>query len=256
MIGIFTVTLGSCKHVPKGQAENNVIEIIEENLQQNKDIKPLPKIESIDVTNLLRKEIDFCGMIGDDIQRMEIVFLSTKRMSKNEYEVIGKSKVKNNICDFKGVIEVLSVEKSEIEGKSDESPNIVDGKITGKYHFLEDKSQPGTGSFDGVFEIYWAYDDNDTIGLADIWYTQSDYTIVFDGSWKSYQTGKIKKACWSDYKACFPDDFNRSDGPDLIPDEKYRSKGWGDLIDMFSSDLKKRENAEKEFREHWQNWWK
>jgi hypothetical protein len=208
--------------------------------------------ENIDATKLLGKEMNFQGMIGDDIQMMGIVFLSTTRINRSEYEITGKSKVRNNICDFKGI---QSVTGTELESGED-SPNMVDGKIAGKYCFYEDNNQSGTGFFDGVFEIYYAYYSDSIIGLADIWYTQSDYTILFDGNWKSYRTGKIKKACWSDYKACFPTDFNTSDGPDLIPNEKYRAKGWGWIIDIYSSDTGKRKKAEREFHEEWENWWR
>jgi hypothetical protein len=250
----------SCGQVTKRQIKNstteNSIVLQKENLQEckEKEYQELPKLESIDLTKLLKEELSFDGMIGKDVQRMGIVFLSIVRINKTEYEVIGKSKVKNNICDFKGIIEAQSVITSDIDSGYSET-STVDGRVTGKYLFYEDKSQSGTGTFEGTFVIYWAYYDS-IIDIADLWYTASDYTILFDGTWKSYQTGNIKNACWSDYKGCFPDDFNRSDGPDLIPDEKYRSSGWGPEIDLWSFDKEKEEKAAKELSEKWRNWWK
>jgi hypothetical protein len=136
--------------------------------------------------------------------------------------------------------------------------NNADGKIIGKYNFSEDRKQVGTGTFEGTFEIYWSddWEDNRGIDIAEIWYTASTYTILFDGTWQSYRTKSSKKACWSDYRACFPAGFNVSDGPDLIPDEKYRANGWGYLIDMWSFDEKKAEKAKQEYDKNWFNWWK
>ena len=135
-------------------------------------------------------------------------------------------------------------------------PSVVDGKIIGKYKFYEDETQTHSGIFEGVFEIYWAY-YNDSIGLADIYYTAPKSNILFDGTWTSYQTGQTQKACWTDGKrGCFPADFNRSDGPDLVPNEKYRSSGWGWVIDIFSGYEERSEKAGRYFRENWHNWWK
>lgn len=275
---ILSLIAVSCKQTTIKQQINNTIETHQENnVSDNSNIlqtdiaddekyftkntmnyekvKDLFSVDSIDISKLLWKEIEFLGMIGDDIQRMGIVFLSTTRISINEYEIIGKSKVKNNICDFEGIIEAERVIETDIE--RDEIPELstVDGRIIGKYHFIEDKNQSGTGIFEGIFEIYWAYYDDDKIGLADFWYTMSDYTIIFTGSWKSYQTGNSKNACWSDYQGCFPAGF-RSDGPDIIPDEKYRSSGWGSLTDLWSFDEEKEKNAAKYERENWYHWWK
>jgi hypothetical protein len=243
------------KRAENGAAENTVLEsaAVAQNFQENGETKRSApsNLDSIDISSLLGKETEFLGMIGDDIQRMGIVFVSTSRISETGYEVVGKSKVKNNVCDFRGVMEAQSAMKADF---GNDEINTVDGRITGKYCFYEDKNQPGTGVFEGTFDIYWAHYDDET-GIADIFYTYSKYNVLFDGIWKSYQTGAVKRACWSDYKACFPDGFDCSDGPDLIPDEKYRSAGWFEA-DIFSSDDEKRERAEKERRDNWVEWWK
>jgi hypothetical protein len=233
----------------------------EENVEEHELMKPenLPAPDTIDVSTFLGRGSEFLGMIGDDIRRMDVVFLTVNRIS-GRYEVTGKSKVRDNICDFKGVIEARSVAEEVYFPRGE--PSTIDGKIIGEYRFEEDATQPAAGVFEGTFEIFWAYYDDDgndsvgyaDIGLADVWYT-TGHTILFDGNWKSYKTGAIKKACWSDYKACFPDDFDRSDGHDLIPDEKYRSAGWGSLIDAFSADSVARAEAEKEFYKN-REWWK
>ena len=246
ILSIFTIFIMSCNH-SVSEKPTVFLQDCEE-----KDYRKLPEIASVDLTKLLIKNAPYTGMIGDDIQKMEVVFLSITRINEMEYKIIGKSKVKNNICDFEGVIEVQNVIESDI-AKSEIAD--VDGKVIGKYRFYENKNQPHTGIFEGAFETYWAYDDDGIVVSSDFWYTASAYAIIFSGTWKSYQTENIKNACWSDYKGCFPSGFNRSDGPDLIPNEEYRSRGWFEA-DMFSSDEEKRAIAKKEWRENWLDWWK
>jgi len=243
------VTINACTFFDKKQKQDNNNEEQVTDTNFSMDSQKFPEIRDINVEKLINKETEFHGMIGDDIQNMRIVFTSIHRINEREYEIVGKSKVRNNICDFKGSIEIIEIVETDFAG-GNESPNIVDGKIIGNYSFNEDKNQSGTGIFEGTFEIYWAHYE-DSIDVADIWYTYSNYAILFDGIWKSNHTGKTKKACWSDYKACFPEGFNVSDGPDLIPNEKYRSKGWGYMIDLFSQDEEKREKAIEIYNEQW-----
>ena len=207
------------------------------------------KVDDIDVGRLIYKDVEFHGMIGDDIQNMRIVFTAIRRINEREYEVIGKSKVKDNICDFKGTMEAKNVETYDIIDEDDDL-STIDGQIRGHYIFSEDKTQSGAGIFEGWFKVYWAY-YYDGIGLADLWYTSSDDLIHFDGTWKSNRTEKIKNVCWGDYNACFPADFDISDGPDLIVSEKYRSSGWGYMIDFYSQDEEKRQKAIAEYEKQW-----
>lgn len=217
----------------------------------NANAQKLPELKMIDISRILPNG-ELTGFIGDDIQNMRIKFLLFNQINEKECEVSGKSKVKNNICDFKGILEIENILEVDIEN-GDEVSNKVDGKITGRYKFKENAGQQGTGIFEGMFEIYWSYDSNNNIEASDIWYTNPDCNIIFQGFWTSYRTGVKKTASWSDYKCCFPEGFNVSDGPDLIPAEQYRSKGWSYLIDLYSDNENKRLKAEKEFE---REWWK
>jgi hypothetical protein len=201
--------------------------------------------ESFDLTKLRLTENSFTAILGDDAQRMEIVFLTMKKKSKNEYEVTGKSKVKTNICDFKGTMQVQKEEN--FYGEAD-GPDEVDGQVTGTYLFSEDKNQKGTGVFKGEFKIAWANRENG-IGFASL---VKEDAVSFIGSWTSYATGKSKKANWCDEGWCGPGYAN--DGQELMVDEKYRSKGWGDYIDIWYEAT--RERGLKERREIKENWWK
>jgi hypothetical protein len=175
--------------------------------------------ESFDLTKLPLTGSSFPGVLGDDGQLMEIVFLTMKRTGGNEFEVTGKSKFKTNICDFKGTMRVLKEEKIDEIDEIDVA-GVFNGRITGTYFFNEDKSQKGTGTFKGEFEIYWANWEN---GIDFANFERGD-GVSFIGDWTSHATKKSKKANWCDYGWCGPVTFN--DGQECLIDEKYRSKGW------------------------------
>jgi hypothetical protein len=168
--------------------------------------------ESFDLTKLPLTDRSFDAILGNDEQQMEIVFLTMKKKSKNEYEVTGKSKVKTNICDFKGTMKVQKEEELDTEGEN----AFAHGQAIGTYLFSEDKKQKGTGTFKGEFKIAWANWENG-IGFADFGFGDA---VSFKGSWTSYTTGKSKKADWCNVGWCGTKTFN--DGGEPVIDEKYR----------------------------------
>ena len=114
ILSILLVLVGSCRQATKKQRENivadNSIVLQKENIQEckKKEYRELPNVENVDLTKILpngkamytvdgKLDFGFWGIIGDDVQYMGIVFLSITRINETEYEVIGKSKVKNNI---------------------------------------------------------------------------------------------------------------------------------------------------------------
>ena len=51
------------------------------------------------------------GIIGDIYQKLDVYFLSIEKDKQRErvYCVVGKSRVKSNVCDFEGEIEITNV---------------------------------------------------------------------------------------------------------------------------------------------------
>ena len=209
--------------------------------------------KSIDVSKFWGNERDFFGKIGSKQQKMGIVFLSTRRISEKEYEVIGKSKVKNNICDFKGIMEV-----QQIDFESDD-PSVV-SSIGGKFRFYEDKNQSNTGEFEGEFSISW-YENYDIYldigsGRPDVYNKDSRLPTVveFRGTWKGYNSTTKSTVRWGNEEHVFPGSWN--DGQEFTLAKNYREIGWGPFFDRKSSDEETRKKAEAEYQKLWVNWWK
>jgi len=185
--------------------------------------------ENIDLKTILNKqETEFLGGFGDDFYKIGIVFTSITKKNNSLYEVTGKSKLKGNICDFKGTMEV----ESSKESVTDYGWLIgIDGHITGKYLFEEDRNQPETGRFEGTFSIVWHRGE---MGLPIIFTHISDRTdfdvaATFDGVWKSYRSVLTEKTIWSNNQYSFPFGGGSQLEPTIL--EKYRSKGWALEID-------------------------
>jgi len=256
ILSILAVTTSGCGQATKKQTEQNIQNEIETNPMNEEKIK----YKSIDISKLWGQERDFFGKIGGNQQKMGIVFLSTVRISETEYEVIGKSKVKNIICDFKGIMEVQNITFEENEGA-----------ITGKYRFYEDKNQSKTGEFEGEFVIWWFENYDIYIDVGKSPSSHPDYkgnvslplVVEFSGTWKSYNTDATKLTTrWGNSTSVFPGSWN--DGQEYFRAENYHSIGWGPFFDRMSNgyqyiescDEKTREKAEKEYQKLWVNWWK
>jgi hypothetical protein len=212
-----------------------------------------------DITALIKQEAIFLGMIGDENRKMGIALLSLVRTDDKLYEVTGKSKVRDNICDFRGVMEVQS---AEVGITTYDSTEYFAGRIAGKYLFEEDRNQASTGVFEGTFEILWNNENLPTY-FTSIAHGEVEFNVgaTFTGTWKSYRTGASRKACWSNLWVCKPCCIN--DGQELWVDESNRSSGWALEIDR---DKYLRENwdwkyATEKIKEHpeylgWHEWWK
>ena len=198
-------------------------------------------------------ERDFLGCIGDEKQKMGIVFLSTIKIGETEYEVTGKSKVKNNICDFTGTMEVLDLVFE------DGNPSQI-ASIYGKYHFKEDENQPHSGEFEGEFSIFWSDNDRTIFSVGNRY--GEEIHVDFNGTWTNYQTSASKFALWGNVENLLPGTIN--EGQEYFRDENYSSLGWGPFFDRKPNgyfyikpcDKETIEKAEKEYQKQWVNWWK
>ena len=202
-----------------------------------------PKAEGFDLAKILKTEIPFIGVIGDERQKMQLVFLSMTQINETRYEATGKSKVRDNICDFKGTIEITEIR--EFEGFL--RPYGV------KYHFEEDKNQSGTGVFEGTF--LGSCEENDEGILFDIVNCLSGLrrSYDFNGTWRSYRTGATRSTSWGNHRWLLPGTFN--DGQEYTRAENYRSIGWGPYFDRQSHSSEGKQ-AEREYQEQWVDWWK
>jgi hypothetical protein len=192
------------------------------------------------------------GFIGANYQRFQIKLISIiKNPSENQvYQVFGKSKVNQNICDFQGFITIKSIYHLDHL----EYTNKFCGVLVFDYIFYEDPKQKHVGIFKGKGVIYWYKDSENKIVYDDLMLVADGFrNNQFVGTWTEYSKSNPKTCNWGDYRIPMSGDLNSGAG-EFVPNEKYKKYGWENYLDIYSFDNdEKREKAEKiEFRE----WWK
>lgn len=184
------------------------------------------------------------GFIGDDYQRIRIKFITVKKTDKFTYEISGKTKVKDNICDFKGTLNISTLGKYETTtyGLDDEYKNKIKGRYTilGDYTLAENSAQKNTGIFKGVFETGFYLDKNSKIHYDNIDLNADGFTNnEFIGSWTQYAPSKTKRCNWGDYRIPNSGDLDVGAG-DFSPNKKYVQNGWLDVYEQYQpASLKK-----------------
>jgi len=177
------------------------------------------------------------GIIGKEHQRILIKFLTVEKNINNpsEYFISGKTNVKDNICDFVGKITLQNIQEiiSENYGVDDEYKNSkikLQGLITAKYEFFENKKQKHSGYFSGTMQSLFYIDENDQIQYNDISIVSDGYfNNSFVGKWKMYNSDLEKICNWGDYRVPNSNcDFDIGIG-EFNVSEKYWKKGWLDI---------------------------
>lgn len=192
------------------------------------------------------------GYFGDNYQRIFIHFISVVKNNDkpSEYYVYGKSKLKNNICDFQGTISIEQVS----EYIDHEFPKYRRGEISGTYVFHEDQKQKGTGKFVGDFRAYWLLNEQNEIEYDGIMFIADGFTNnEFEGQWVSHSSGSTKKCNWGDYR--IPDSSELDGGAgEFYPDDKYHELGWRTYVEQWNQDSDP--NAIKARKTERAEWWK
>lgn len=177
------------------------------------------------------------GIIGEEHQRISIKLISIFRISNSPflYNVYGKSKVKDNICEFYGNIVIKEIrEVKELHfGVDDEYANKgiqTQGILIADYEFYENKEQKHSGIFKGKLYSKWYLNSENQIEYDNIEFISDGYTNnAFVGIWKSYSTGIEKNCNWADYRVPIANrDFDIGAG-EFSVSEKYWGKGWLDI---------------------------
>jgi hypothetical protein len=183
------------------------------------------------------------GFVGDHFQRFYIHYLTVKRSNDNPYvyEVSGKTKVRDNICSFRGTITVLA---ATIDESYD--PRYQEGSLTARILFREDSAHPGGGVIRGTLDTYFCLDKKrrlyyDAIGSEADGYSNNAVTAT----WTGYRSGATKKCNWGDFR------IPGTQGPGLldigagvfIPDSAYVHYGWTSYAKSYSSNQTEAKNA-------------
>jgi hypothetical protein len=198
---------------------------------------------------------DVYGIIGENYQRIRIKILSVTRhkTNKNVYEVIGKSMVKNNVCDFHGTITINSIKVYNVKhwGVDNEYKNKgikKQGLLIATYHLDEESTQTHSGVFDGILYTSWFVDKSGKIQYDKIENNSDNYrNNQFIGTWIDYSTKKKKVCNWADFRVPNCGDLDMGAG-EFSPADKYLKFGWQTYRDAYFNDNKL---ARQEEEKHW-----
>lgn len=177
------------------------------------------------------------GILVDDFQRIQIKLISISKNinNQNEYFVYGKSKVKENICEFVGKITIYKIQESKREyfGVDDEFKNSgikAQGLLSAKYEFFENKLQSHSGYFTGNLESKWFLNKEEKIKYDNInIHSDGYFNNAFVGNWKMYNSKVEKKCHWGDYRVPSVDCGFDIGASEFSVAEKYHKKGWIDI---------------------------
>jgi len=175
------------------------------------------------------------GVLGQNYQRIQIHFSKITRSLTDStvYLVEGKSKVNNNICNFKGEIKPIRLFFGKCEtlygnayGSDSIDPNSKCGNLKATYTFYEDSTKNYSGIFTGVAGSYVLVDSvKKTVSLYEFWEADGYNNNTFVGIWTNYKTKQSKNCIWGDYRLPFTRDFDCGAGEMEIC-EKYVKNGW------------------------------
>jgi len=200
----------------------------------------------IDDESIKIKRPEPLGYIGDTFQRFQIHITTISKSQANpyEYKITGKTKVKNNICRFSGIITITAAtwkNPTEDIGFS----NYRFGHIISKIIIYEDKNDAGSGIIQGNLTTEVYLDDKNRFQYDALMLVADGFSnSMFIGTWTSYKTGKTKKCNWGDFRIPESADLDVGTG-EFSPNSKYSEYGWGEYRTLLIS------NKEEEKTEWW-----
>lgn len=204
-------------------------------------------IENSDLGYLWKGELsqeNRLGYIGDNFQRIQVRFLSVIQNFDNPYEyfLYGKTKVRDNICEFQGSLRIT--ETGYFIDPS--SPEFLKATLSGDFVLFEDQSCLHSGIFRGDFVTAVYIDKAGYVYYDDLDSEANNYTNnEFYGEWEGYDPYELKICNWGDYRIPFSAELDM--GLDTFkPSFKYLDNGWAEY-------LKEREKVGR--GEELEKWW-
>lgn len=180
------------------------------------------------------------GFIGNNYQRLYMKYISIIKITDTTYSITGKSKVKSNVCPFRGEIRLLHIRIIEEkrrqsqynaarEHDDDDAMERSSKKrymLLAHYYFAEDSTSKGAGVFEGVLRTNF-YIDKGTVHYNDFDLSYSDNFSNNQcvGTWTSYITGVSKKCNWGEFRIPYSGDLDIGAG-EFSPNRKYWENGW------------------------------
>jgi hypothetical protein len=251
-----------CSAQDPSEINKLLLEPFNNNVIQKEEL--FPEFKAYDFSNLwTENSINTLGFIGNNYQRIKIKFLLIIKSDRepNIYYILGKSKVNNNICQFLGKIEIVSIREiinneeltllEEAKKQNDEEAirRFSHQKfiILGKYVFNEDSKKNETGIFCGNFRSSFYLDGNSIV--FDNLCNQSDTfsNNQFFGTWTCYKNHQVKKCNWGEFRIPYSGDLDIGVGV-FSPNMKYINNGWESY---YEANFKNDKNSQVEENHVW-----
>ncbi|MDR1761414.1 MAG: hypothetical protein LBR55_03085 [Bacteroidales bacterium] len=197
---------------------------------------------------------EILGFIGDDYQRLHIHFISIIQNQSNPYEYFayGKTKVKNNVCEFQGIIKI---KEAKMYVKGDYSEKYLQGYTICEVVLYEDQKQSSTGFIGGQLKSNFCIDTEGNFQYDAIMSVADGFcNNQFVGTWTSYKTGKSKTCNWGDGRIPKSENLDSGAG-EFIVSEKYVKNGWENYKLAWQTYPETQEVIKARQKEN-EKWWK
>ena len=234
------------------------------NAQTPKSIDFISSIKNYDLSKLWRADsiqtesdgdkIPFpepLGYIGDSFRRFYIHYITVTRSKRDSYQynVFGKTRVKENICTFRGTITV----KKALLYQESEDPRYKQGSVICDVVFYEDKAQSASGLIKGTLTSGFYLDNNSNLHYdALMLVADGYYNNQCGATWTSYKTRKSKKCNWGDFR--MPDSRELDQGAgDVSINQKFIKFGWETFVKAYIGNQDEQKKAlEIENKKWWE----
>ena len=240
--------------------------ILVANAQLPKSVDYFASIKNNDLSKLWRDDSIFIeggpekikfpeplGYIGDNYQRFYIHYTTVTKSQDNpyQYNVVGKTKVKDNICIFKGVITIkkarLYIKRQDLRFKQ--------GAVSCEFLFYEDRTKSSSGIIKGVLTTEFYLDKKGKIHYDALMFGADGFSNnACQATWNSYKTGKSKKCSWGDFRIPESGDFDIGAGEFSVAD-CYVKSGWKNYTLAWNNLLDGPEVIKARQKEN-EKWWK
>lgn len=169
------------------------------------------------------------------------------------YYVSGKTRVKDNICNFSGEILVQKAVTYK-EPVIPEYKQYKSGSITCLVTFYEDSTQNSSGVIKGCLTSDFYFDKKGSLYYDALMFGADGFSNnQCEATWTSYKTGISKKCNWGDFRIPESESLDIGAGEFIVAD-KYLSNGWQTYKTAWSGDPDAPETLKARAIEN-KKWW-
>ncbi|MCU7550128.1 hypothetical protein OCK74_13475 [Chitinophagaceae bacterium LB-8] len=196
------------------------------------------------------------GFIGEEFHRFYIHYTSVTKSKDTPYlyYITGKTRVKNNICNFTGEILVQKAVTYK-EPVIPEYKQYKSGSVTCLVTFYEDSTQSSSGIIKGKLTSDFYLDKKGRLHYDALMFGSDGFSNNgSEATWTSYKTGKSKKCNWGDFRIPGSEKLDIGVGEFSVAGEYVRN-GWETYRKAWSGDPDAPETTkakEAELRKWWQ----